>query len=76
MTSSFAPEDGADRKADIWCMGKYDVGVRPKIKEGCVKFDPISNWVGINWGTYPLDFPSLNVYRDDRCVVKIGEIPG
>ena len=49
-------------------------GARPKIRDNCVKFDPISDRVGINWGIWPQAFDALDAYSDDHCLKKIATI--
>lgn len=39
--------------------------------EVCHKFTPVSNNVGINWGSWPVEMQSLTTYTDDNC-----ETPG
>ncbi|KAG7001518.1 hypothetical protein G7Y79_00031g066330 [Physcia stellaris] len=60
---------------DFTCGGGWG-GSRPKIQDSCVIFSPVSRRVGINWGQWPLAFDSLDVYSDERCVVKIATIKG
>ena len=49
-------------------------GVRPKVHEKCIKFNAISDRVGINWGSWPNGFDALDVYSDDACHTKIKTI--
>lgn len=49
------------------CKGKPQ-GNRPKVDTGnCIKFTPETNFVGVYWGTWPLDFVSFDVYTDENC---------
>lgn len=58
---------------DPFCGFGY-AGARPKIQDGCVPFVPVQGRVGINWGTWPLAFDSLDVYSDGHCLKKVGTI--
>lgn len=33
----------------------------------CIKFHPDSDFVGVNWGTWPLTFDSFDAFTDDNC---------
>ena len=55
--------------SDPLCRGGYG-GARPKIKSSCVEFHPLQNVVKIDWGTGPLGFKFLNVYKDAECKVS------
>lgn len=42
-------------------------GPRPELKGDCVKFSSATDNVGINWGSFPLNFMTLDVFKDEDC---------
>ena len=63
--SSYAPDDTT-------CKGFYYKPARPKVYADCLKFSPVSDNVGINWGTWPLSYTGLDIFSDDNCKVSAG----
>ncbi len=57
--------------SDTTCSGLWG-GSRPKVHEDCIKFSPISDNVGINWGRSPLNFNGISFYSDDKCQHQVG----
>lgn len=39
----------------------------------CIKFKPISDNVGINWGTWPYTVHGLDAFSDENCKTKVGQ---
>ena len=58
--------------SDSHCKGSY-AGPRPKIHGECIRFAPISDAVGINWGTWPLSSGALDVFHDEHCQKKVSK---
>lgn len=57
---------------DTKCSGYYG-GPRPKVHNKCIKFTPLRDNIGINWGTNPQNFDALDFFSDDSCKVKVGK---
>ncbi|KAG6993919.1 hypothetical protein G7Y79_00049g084790 [Physcia stellaris] len=62
--SSYAPTDRT-------CKGGWG-GSRPKIMGDCIPFTPVSDNVGINWGTAPYKIAGLDAFSDDKCGHQVG----
>ena len=64
----------ASYESNDWnCKGKQ-IGLRPKIHSDCIPFAPLSDNVGISWGSWPLNVDGLNVYSDGNCKVFAGKM--
>ncbi|KAL8793405.1 MAG: hypothetical protein Q9195_003991 [Heterodermia aff. obscurata] len=62
----------ASYQANDWnCKGKQ-IGLRPKVHD-CIPFAPLSDNVGISWGSWPLDFDGLDIFTDTKCKVYAGK---
>ena len=46
---------------------KSHVGTRPKIHDNCLDFSPVTDNVGIYWGTWPYQVGGFEVYRNTKC---------
>ena len=42
-------------------------GPRPKIEGDCISFSPQGAFVGISWGSWPLDVSTLEIFESDDC---------
>ncbi|KAL2044640.1 hypothetical protein ABVK25_012274 [Lepraria finkii] len=60
---------------DPTCSRGYLAGFRPKMHEDCIAFnapDGANDYVGINWGSSPMDFTGLQGYSDANCKNAVG----
>lgn len=58
---------------DWSCKGSL-IGTRPKVDNNdCIAFSPVSDNVGIYWGSSPLGFDAFDIFSDTKCKVFAGK---
>ena len=65
--TTYAPNDKG-------CHGGYDTRSRPKLDGTCQIWEPSTNNIGVNFGTYPLSLESVVLYSDLRCMNQVDKI--